>query len=198
MKFKEITFTDNNASRIYKDYISRVQNAIKTLNPQNQQEILMEINSHIYESLQNNSNQNEVEKLLNILEKIGKPEVFLKELVAEKKLEESTKSFNPISIFKALILNLGNGFSYIIFFILYLSLFAFVFLIFAKLFNPEKVGFFYKSPQVFVLGMTNQNYEHYEQLGNWFIPVMTAITIVLFIIITLVLKLKKSLNKTLK
>lgn len=85
MKFKEIAFSDQNASRIYKDYISRVQLSTKILSPENREEILMEINSHIYESFHNNTeHQNDVEKLLNILDKIGKPELFLKELVAEK------------------------------------------------------------------------------------------------------------------
>lgn len=196
MIYKEIKFTNDNAIRIYKDYIARVQNSTKILNNKDRQEILMEINSHIYESLQNNSGESdEVKKLLNILEKIGRPEIFLKDLVAEKKLEESTKSFNPISIFKALILNLGNGISYILFFILYLLLFGFVFLIFAKIFDPEYVGFFYKNNEIFTLGKISsdtQNYSQYEKLGNLFIPVMLVLIVVFYFIITLFLKLKNT------
>lgn len=158
----------------------------------------MEVNSHILRVFQNDkSNTNDVEKLLNILEKIGQPEVFLKELVAQKKLEESTKTFNPIKILKALILNLGNGFSYVLFFILYLLLFAFVFLIFAKIFDPENVGFFYRAKDIFVLGKISspiENYSQYEQLGNLFIPVMIILTAISFVIITLLLKLKKTVN----
>ena len=48
MKFKEIIFKDKNSKRIYLDYISRIQQATKPLNKENQQEILLEINSHIY------------------------------------------------------------------------------------------------------------------------------------------------------
>lgn len=202
MKFKEIAFSDQNAYRIYKDYIARVQLATKILSSNDREEIMMEINSHIYESFNGNiDGKNDVEKLLNILDKIGKPELFLKELVAEKKLEESTKSFNPISIFKALILNLGNGFSYILFFILYLLLFSFVFLIFAKIFDPKNTGFFYKANDFFILGklsLAKENHQQYEHLGNWFIPAIIAITILFYFILTLLLKLKKSLNKQLK
>ncbi|WP_300670183.1 hypothetical protein [Soonwooa sp.] len=198
MKFKEIEFADKNVKRIYKDYISRIENATKKLNYNNRQEILMEVNSHIFESFQNdNSESNDVEKLLNITERIGQPEIFLKELVAQKALEESTKTFNPISIFKALVLNLGNGFSYVLFFILYLLLFAFVFLIFAKIFDPENVGFFYKTKELFVLGKINsatKNYSQYEQLGNLFIPVMIVLTSISYVTITLLLKLKKTVN----
>lgn len=198
MKFKEIEFTDSNAKRIYKDYILRIQNTTKILDSENREEILMEVNSHIFESFQNDKYEtNDVEKLLNIFEKIGQPEVFLKELVAQKKLEESTKTFNPIKILKALILNLGNGFSYVLFFILYLLLFAFIFLIFAKIFDPEKVGFFYNARDIFVLGKissSTENYDQYEQLGNLFIPVMIVLTVISFVIITLLLRLKKTIN----
>ncbi|WP_374329250.1 hypothetical protein [Soonwooa sp.] len=198
MKFKEIEFTDSNAKRIYKDYISRIQNTTKILDSDNREEILMEVNSHIFESFQNDKSEpNDVEKLRNILEKIGQPEVFLKELVAKKKLEESTKTFNPIKILKALSLNIGNGFSYVLFFIFYLLLFAFIFLIFAKIFDPEKVGFFYNARDIFVLGKissSTKDYCQYEQLGNLFIPVMIVLTVISFVIITLLLRLKKTIN----
>lgn len=108
MKFKEIVFTDKNADRIYKDYIRRVQHSVKTLDKQNELDILLEINSHIYEGVSQNdeNNSGEIEALLNTLDKLGQPEIFLKPLVAEKKLEEATKSFNPVKIAKALILNI--------------------------------------------------------------------------------------------
>jgi len=118
-------------------------------------------------------------------------------LVAQKKLEESTKTFNPIKILKALILNLGNGFSYVLFFIFYLLLFAFIFLIFPEIFDPENVEFFYNARDIFVLGKissSTKNYGQYRQLGNLFIPVMIVLTVISFVIITLLLKLKKTVN----
>lgn len=195
MNFKEIPLHDVNAKRIYSDYISRVKNSVKSLNKENQNETLLEINSHIYEALMH-STKNEVEGLLDVLENLGHPEVFLKELVAEKKLEEATQSFNPLKILKALVLNFSNGFSYVIFFILYLLLFGFVFLIAAKSINPTEVGFFYTNASSWVLGVSKKTSLHTtELLGNWFIPVMLLLIIVLYFLITLLLKLKKSLNK---
>lgn len=196
MKFREITFTDTNAQRIYKDYISRVKHSVKGLSRENQHETLLEINSHIYEAF-SLSNTNEVESLLDIFDKLGRPEVFLKELVAEKKLEEATRTFNPVKIIKALLLNITNGISYVIFLILYLSLFSFLFLIFAKIFDPKNVGFFYRDNDIFVLGKISSssiNYQQYEQWGNWFIPIMAASAFILFIIITFLLKLSKRLK----
>lgn len=194
MKFK-----DNNSTRIYKDYINRVKSCIKVLDTDNQQEILLEINSHIYESVTNNSvNKAELEHLLDVLELLGSPEVFLKPLVAEKKLEEATRSFNPIKIAKALFLNVSNGVSYIVFAILYLFLFCFLFLIVAKIISPEQIGFFYRPSDIFILGHYSNSrgvsYSQYEQLGNSFIPVMLLSTVVLYVVLTLLLKFKKKLK----
>ncbi len=102
-----------------------------------------------------------------------------------------------IDIIKALVLNFTNGIAYIIFFILYLLLFGFVFLIFAKLINPSEVGLFYKDASFMVLGIaknTNQN-GIMELLGNWFVPVMLLAIIVFYVLITLLLKFKKTINQ---
>ena len=157
----------------------------------------MEINSHIYESLQNNNNENEIELTLDIIERLGIPEEVLKPLVADKKLEQATKTFNPIHIFKALILNFTNGISYVIFFILYLLLFGFVFLIFAKIIFPSEVGMFTQNNKIIAMGYIsikdNQNVK--EILGNWFIPFTFICIIVFYFLITFLLKFKKSINK---
>ncbi|RWW91654.1 HAAS signaling domain-containing protein [Flavobacterium cerinum] len=199
MKFKEIEFKDNNSTRIYKDYINRVKNSVRILDKDNQQEILLEINSHIYESIKDNSkSKGEVEHLLDVLEMLGSPEIFLKSLVAEKKLEEATKTFNPVKIAKALLLNIGNGFSYIVFTFLYIFLFGFLFLVIAKIINPENVGLFYRPNDVFILGHYSNSagisYAQYEKLGNWFIPAMLLLSAVLYVLLTLLLKLKRTLK----
>lgn len=195
MKFKELTFKDQHTERIYKDYISRVKNSVKSLNSDNQNETLLEINSHIYEALQAPA-ENETTDLLNVLQKLGSPEHFLKELVAEKKLEEAASSFNPLKILKALILNFGNGFSYIVFFILYVLLAGFIFMIYSKIVNPEQTGFFYTNATSWVLGISkNSNPHEKELLGYWFIPVMILLTILFYVVITLLLRFKKKFLK---
>ncbi|MGJ1422114.1 HAAS signaling domain-containing protein [Sphingobacterium spiritivorum] len=199
MKFKKIAFKDKNSKRIYLDYISRIQQATKSLDKTNQQEVLLEINSHIYESIADPAaiEKGEVERLLDVLEKLGQPEIFLKPLVAEKKLEEATKSFNPFHILKALILNIGNGISYVIFTLLYLLLFGFIFLIGAKLVDPENVGFFFKPNEIFILGYYRENgisYLQYEQLGHWFIPAMLLLALIFYVLITLLLRLKRTIK----
>ena len=194
MKFKRIDFEDKNAQRVYDNYIKNLRNVLKPILDEDRQEVLMEFNSHIYEYIQNNKSKSELYELLNAIDKLGSPEKVLKPLIADKLLEKATKSFNPIHIFKALSLNIANGVSYIIFFFLYLSLGSFVFFIFAKLFNSN-VGMYFKEGKFQNLGLVKETSDYQEVLGNWFIPVMILATVIFYFIITLLLKLKKTLTK---
>ena len=197
MKIENIKFNEVASQRIYNDYMKRVIKATNSLSSESQNDIYMEINSHIYESLQNKKNENEIDLILDIIERIGIPEEVLKPLVADKKLEQATKTFNPIHIFKALILNFTNGISYFIFFILYLLLFGFVLLIFAKIIFPSEVGMFIQNNKIIAMGYIsmedNQNVK--EILGNWFIPFTLICIVVFYFLVTLLLKFKKSINK---
>ncbi|WP_212005175.1 hypothetical protein [Chitinophaga sp. HK235] len=179
--------------------MKRVKKATRSLSTENQDDIYMELNSHIFEAIQHKDKTNEIDSLLDILEKLGPPEEVLKPLVADKKLEQATKTFNPIHVFKALVLNITNGISYIIFLVLYLMLFGFVFLIIAKLINPSGVGLFYRDSSFVVLGVaSDKDLEGLREiLGFWFIPIMLFAIVLFYILITALLKLKKSLNRKL-
>lgn len=199
MKIKEIEFKETASKRVYDSYIKRIKKAIRSLPLSDQNDILLEFNSHIYEGLQRNQNKFEIDNLLDILDKLGIPEEVLKPLVADKKMEQATKTFNPLHIIKALALNLTNGVSYVIFFVLYLLLCGFVFLIYAKITNPNEVGLFFENERFLALGKINANYltstNYQEVLGNWFIPAMIISILVFYFIITFLLKLKRRINK---
>lgn len=198
MEFKKIQFRSTDAQKIYENYLKQIQSATKKLSKEDQTDILMELNSHIFESISKiNSEENEVKTLLELLDKIGIPSEILKPLIAERKLNQATKTFNPIHIFEALILNFSYGIIYFIFFILYLFLFSFVVLIFAKMFYPDNVGFYYKRGEIFQYGgfLQDKNIQQYEILGIWFIPVTILLGVLFYFLISLLLKLKKSLQK---
>jgi uncharacterized membrane protein len=201
MKIEDLKFEQKASQRIYNDYMKRIKKATSALSKDSQDDIYMEFNSHIFESIQHNKEKNEIDALLDIIEKLGIPEEVLKPLIADKKLEQATKTFNPIHVFKALILNFTNGVSYIFFFILYLFLFGFVFLIFAKIFNPSIVGLFVKKDSFspVVLGMLNPQSHIRNQvnevLGNWFIPAMLLSIVLFYLLITFLLRFKKSINQ---
>ena len=194
MKFTKIPFVDQNAQRVYENYINNLQATLKPLNNNQIEDVMMEFNSHIYEHIQHNKETPELNNLLDAIDKLGPLQIVLKPLIADKLLEKATKSFNPIDVFKALILNFTNGVSYIIFFILYLSLGSFVFLIIAKLFD-NSVGMYYKKNEYAVLGIRSDLPESSELAGNWFIPIMLLAIIILYFLITLLLKFKKPLSK---
>lgn len=199
MKIKEIEFKETASKRVYDSYMKRIKKAVKQLPSSDQNEIILEFNSHIYEGLQRHTNSLEIDHLLDIIDKLGIPEEVLKPLVADKKLDQATKTFNPLHIIKALALNITNGISYLIFFVLYLLLFGFVYLIYAKIVNPKEVGLFLNDNSFMVLGQIKEgklnNTAITEVLGNWFIPSMLLSIIVSYFIITYLLKLKRKINK---
>lgn len=198
MKVTPLKFKESATERVYTNYMQRIKKVTNILPKEDQQDILMEFNSHIYEGLQVvETDKNEIDLLLDLLDKLGAPEEVLKPLIADKKMEQATRTFNPIHVFKALALNLTNGVSYVVFFVLYLLLFGFVFLIYAKLTNPEEVGLFFRGDDFLVLGQTTLDVQAAgitELLGNWFIPLMIVATIAAYLLITLLLKLKRMLN----
>lgn len=199
MKLKEIQFKEPASKRIYDKYMSQVRKTVKPLRTQEQNDILLEMNSHIYEGLQHHKQNNEVNALLDILDKLGVPDEVLTPLVADKKLEQAIRTFNPLHVFKALALNISNGVSSVIFFLLYVCLFGFVFMIGAKIVYPNEVGLFFLNGKVMALGKINSAYVndtgYNEILGNWLIPVMLLSIVVFYLLITLLLKLKRKINK---
>lgn len=198
---KKIEFELPESRQIYDRYIKQIQKSITALSKTDRQDILMEFNSHIFEGINKNTEISEKDNLVNTLNELGTPKTILKPLVADIKLLQATKTFNPIHIFKALILNISNGVSYLLFGILYLLLFYGIYLIYAKLKTPNGTGIFFKDGRFFAIG----NFEDFlgnesirEVLGNWFIPVIVIIMLILYFIITLFLKLKRTLNKKTK
>ncbi len=187
---KPIKFEESASQRVYDDYIGRVKRVTAGLLKDDRQDVLMEFNSHIYEGMQRRGDNQEIDQLLDVIAKLGVPEEVLKPLVAEKKLYQATKTFNPVHVFKALVLNVSNGISYVFLSLLYLFQFAFVFLIFAKLNNPAEVGLFFDDDGFRAMGMSSMQGTR-EVLGNWFIPLMLVAAGLLYVITTLLLRLKR-------
>ena len=194
MKFKKIEFQDKSAQRVYNNYIKSIEAAVKPLSKEDRLDILMEMNSHIFENVQRNTDASEMDVVLNAIDRLGTPEEVLKPLIADRMLDKATRTFNPLDVISALFYNIANGISYVIFAFLYLLLFTFIFLIGAKLVHPE-VGMYFKDGSFQALGMSSGE-GHEEVLGNWFIPFMIVLSVAWYFFITLLLKLKNSLLKS--
>src|SRR6478609_3558476 len=139
---KKIEFKSKNAQKIYDDYLSRCTRMLRVLSEKDRSESLLEINSHIFEFIQNNGTEDELDSLLNIIERLGPPEITLKEVIANKKIDQAVRTLNPRYVVSALIHNIGRGVGYTILSLLFLLLPVFLFLIVAKIIEPNNVGLF--------------------------------------------------------
>ncbi len=188
---KTIKFKNKSAQKIYDSYIRRIRRTTKVLSSNDQEDVLMEFNSHIYEALQHKKEDDEIASLLEITQELGDPEIVLRSLVAEKKLNQATKTFNPKHIFQAVSLNIKRSSIFFVFVILYLSLFSFIVLIISEIINPEKTGLYFSNNKFVALGIYDTNKEVTEVLGNWFIPIMIANLLFFYLLTTLLMKLSK-------
>ena len=188
---KNIELTSTTSQRIYKDYLKRVEKCISILSKEDKKEMLMEINSHIFEGMQRFSDNNETDNLLTVLEKLGAPEEFLKPLIADKKMAQAVRTFNPKVVLQALLLNFKNGIIYSVFALLYLLLFVFVFFIAAKIIFPAKTGLFYLDDKFQAFGFIQNIDGMNDVLGFWFIPLVTLSAIIFYLLITLLLRFTK-------
>jgi hypothetical protein len=188
---KLIEFKNTDTQRIYNDYINRSKRAVKILSAEDQEDCLMEINSYIYEYIQSNPQEQELTAMLNILERLGDPEITLKEVVATKKIDQAVRTFNVKHVMQALLLNLKNGVVYIILFIMALFGASFPMLIILKLIYPDLTGL-YVGKHTFYFGITLKREGISEVLGDWFIPVIILLSVLFYFIIIFLLKLVKN------
>lgn len=185
---KPIALHSESAQKLYDAYLRRVKRTTKVLSAPDREEIAKEINSHIYEGLGRGKESEELSTLVNLLDRLGDPEEFLQPLLADKKLKEATKTFNPKHIFQALKLNARNGIKFSTFGLLYTLLITFVLLSFTKLISPSHTGLFYKGNDFQGFGYLGDIEGLSEVMGYWFIPLSISVGAILYIIITLLLK----------
>lgn len=184
---KAIEFKNPASQRVYNSYIERCKRMVKILSIQDQEECLMEVNSYIYEYL-NDHHEDEMTGLLNILDRLGDPEITLKEVVASKKIDQAIKTYNIKYLLQALFLNLRNGAAYILLAFMTVLLVTFPVLIIMKLVLPSKTGI-WVGPHTFFLGIVDNKPEGiHEVAGNYFIPIVIILSVLLYFLIIYILK----------
>ena len=187
---KRIIFTNPTAQKMYDDYFARVTRCINILSATDQQELLMELNSHVYEATHRGITGNEVDILVDALDKVGAPEMVLQPAVAYKKVQQAGRSFNPKHILQALYLNIANGAGFFVIGIIYLLILAFGSLAIIKLISPTHTGLFLQNGHLFAFGYTSSLPGGLtELLGNWFIAVVIMLMGVFYFLNTLLFRL---------
>ncbi|WP_312332022.1 hypothetical protein [Sphingobacterium sp.] len=201
MHYNQIHFTNRSSAQLYKNYMSTATALVKRLALEQRQDILCEINSHIFEALQQQFPQQLIQdttpmQLEDILEKLGLPATFILEMISSASLGQAVApSTEPASLLKMPIM-LARAIVNLVYYTTYTLMLIAIFLVVAKFVDPQGVGFFYAPNKFFIFGKLILQHEEairYEQLGNYFIPVLLFIITGLYYSSTLILKIKKSI-----
>jgi hypothetical protein len=186
---KPLVFANQAAQQLYSQYVDRCRKVIRLLPRDEQTECLMEVNSYIFEYVSSQPQADESAAVVAILDRLGPPEVTLKEVVAAKKVEQAVRTFNPKHVALALLLNLRNGVAYVVLAVLTLFLLCFPTLIVLKLIYPADTGYF-RSERHNDFGFIGvRDAGQTEVLGWWFIPLMLVLFSLCYSLIVLLLRL---------
>ncbi|HEY4327328.1 MAG TPA: hypothetical protein VGN20_25295 [Mucilaginibacter sp.] len=189
---KKLIYKNPTAQKIYDSYFKRVSRCVSILSPNDQLELQMELNSHIYEATNDVAPDKEVEALIEALEKLGAPEEMLQPAIADKKIKQASRSFNPKHVLQAMYLNVSSGLGYLTLAFVYLLIVAFGMLVILKLLFADNTGLFLKDGRFKVFGFTpTVPAGSSEVLGYWFIPLVIIIMLVAYFLNTSLLRLLK-------
>lgn len=195
MKTEEL-FSDKVAAKIWNQYFSRINRFSKTLNKDQQEELQLEIQDHLYESFKQETGESEPVKLLNAIDKIGDPEEYIKPLVADMLLSSASRTLNPKTIIKGLYYNIFEGIKHLfvsLFFVIgYLIAITFGSMAILKLFFPKNVGFFIYKSGGHAFGIIGDPINvRTEILGYWIIPIGIVLSLLLYFLLTRSLRVLK-------
>ncbi len=198
MNFEE-KLQDNVSKRIWNDYFIRVNKVLKSLDQASKEEIILELKSHLFSSIENDNSSDEPTRILNAIGQLGEPEEFLKPIVADKLLSQASKSFNPANIFQALFYNVfyttfRRAMISLVLFTVYLVSIILLVTVVSKIFIPESVGLFVYESGAWLFGVdfpeggwrfgvntleNGQEGHARELLGYWLIPLGVGISVML-------------------
>ena len=183
------TFEDALSEKLWTGYFKRVKRILKSLPQAVREELLLELEGHLAESFDQSPGDREPDRLQAALESIGDPEEFLRPLMADRLLEDASRTFSPRTILLAAVYNLSLGvFRFVMACVLgfgYLLAFMLVLSGLAKIVDPVHSGLFIKSNGIPVMGIVD-NPELYSKnlFGLWYIPLSIAAAVLLYIGLT--------------
>lgn len=184
-------FADSVATQIWQQYKERIERVLKPLPLLQKQDILLEIQSHIWESVEHDSAQSEAEKVLNATRKLGHPEEFLQPVVGKKLLENASHTLNPAVLAQSLYYMIGGSriqsILVLVMSLLYTILFVLALMVCLKFVFPHNVGLFAGEAGGFAFGFfdySNLDKKYYDVFGYWFVPLGLAVCVLLYTIVT--------------
>ena len=173
---------DAAARAVFADYFAKVDRLLAPLPDSDAAEVRRELEQHAMDALAAGANAGEA------LERLGEPEDFLPDLVAEKLRTRAARSFQPVHIFRALALSASTGITGLALSSLAglgyaIALLALIMGV-MHLIDPDLAGA-YRMPDGQTLIGFGKSPDDVDILGNWFSPAAFAVAVGLYLILTL-------------
>jgi len=90
--------------KIVADYLSRVQTHLRGIPPADQQELVMELNSHIYEAYNTETNGDDVDRVLRVLGRLGEPVEVIQDRLSGAMVTMGRKKKLPFYILSGVLI----------------------------------------------------------------------------------------------
>jgi len=191
----EKILSDTVAKKIWHQYFRRVKRCAKPLKSHQQEELMLEIQDHLHESFKQEIGNNEAEKLLNAIDKLGDPEEYLRPMIADRLLSSASSTLNPKTVFKGLYYDLfGDIKSFLLslaFSLGYLAAFVFAVLSILKIFFPDNIGFFFSENGDMLIGIIGGESIKTDILGYWNVILGLLVSLIIYLVLTRNLKVVK-------
>ncbi len=92
--------------KIVENYLNRFKERLKSFPEQDRDELVKEIQSHIYESFTNDPTENEVERIFNVLDKLGEPAEVISSRMPEAMVSMGKEKKRPLYILAGVLIAL--------------------------------------------------------------------------------------------
>lgn len=187
-------FKNTITKKIWNQYDQRLQHILRRTDKEEKKELLLEIKSHLLESFSQDLAESEEEKLLNAIDRLGDPEIFLRPLIADKYMTRASRTLSPKDVVKGLYFSLFTGIKKaLISFLLglgYVLVFVLGAMAVLKPIFPNHVGVLLFNDGSMTAGMSfNASGVKIDYLGYWVIPVAACLFILLYIGLTKYLRI---------
>jgi len=93
-------------AKIATDYLQRVKSHLQMVPAHEQTEFLKEIQSHIYEAFQNAAGEDDVERILSVLRKLGEPSEVVADRLPQTMVRSGTRRNFPLYVIGGILLAL--------------------------------------------------------------------------------------------
>jgi uncharacterized membrane protein len=93
-------------AQIVDNYLARLKKGLKGIAPKDQEELVKEIHSHIYESFRSDPTEDEVARILKVLDKLGEPATVISARMPEAMVTLGKKKKLPFLILAGVLIAL--------------------------------------------------------------------------------------------